>query len=351
MRRFKGISSILGSAFLAMALVACSDSTSSEPLEVEPAESTHHITEEEVLDFQESWGEGIVHIGEVYSEGGDYEAAATEHIERFYGYDIGNVLFKPTLAKEERFRDTFEGALSYFIGGNEAFPEDNGFAIVPWTDVQWENEGVIIEGNKAVSMGVYHFTPADEGEPVEVEYNFAYTKNNNGDLKIVLHGSHYPYSPAQEITEEEVLEFQESWGEGIVHIGEVYSEGGDYEAAATEHIERFYGYDIGNVLFKPTLAKEERYRDTFEGALSYFIGGNEAYPEDKGFAITPWTDVKWENEGVISDGNKAVSMGVYYFTPADGGEPVEVEYTFSYTRNTEGDLKIILHSSHLPYSD
>ncbi len=153
----------------------------------------------------------------------------------------------------------------------------------------------------------------------------------------------------QVITEEEVLEFQQSWGEGIVHIGKVYSEGGDYEAAASEHIERFYGYDMNNVLFKPTLAREERFRGTFESALSYFTGGDIS--EDKGFAITPWSDVRWENEGVIIEGNKAVSMGVYYFTPANGGEPVEVEYTFAFTRNNDGDLKIVLHSSHLPYSN
>ncbi len=183
-------------SFTAM-LAACSTDSSTEPVEGESAEEevVQEITEEEVLEFQESWGEGIVHIGEVYSEGEDYEAAASEHIERFYGYDTGDVLFKPTLASEERFRDTFEGALSYFIGGNEAYPEDDGFAIAPWTDVQWENEGVIIEGNTALSMGVYYFTPADGGEPVEVEYNFAHTRNNDGDLKIVLHGSHYPYTP------------------------------------------------------------------------------------------------------------------------------------------------------------
>ncbi|WP_216830584.1 hypothetical protein [Alkalihalobacterium elongatum] len=348
MKRFKGISTILGAAFVAMTLVACSNSTSSEPAaEVEAAELTHVITEEEVLEFQQSWGEGIVHIGEVYSEGGDYEAAATEHIERFYGYDMSEVLFKPTLAREERFRGTFESALSYFIGGDIA--EDKGFAITPWSDVRWENEGVLIEGNKAVSMGVYYFTPANGGEPVEVEYTFTFKKNTDGDMKIVLHSSHLPFSAAQAITEEEVLEFQQSWGEGIVHIGEVYSEGGDYEAAAVEHIERFYGYDMGEVLFKPTLALEVRHRGTFEEALSYFIGGDIA--EDKGFAITPWSDVRWENEGVKIEGNKAVSMGVYYFTPANGGEPVEVEYSFAYTRNTDGDLKITLHSSHLPFSN
>ncbi|MDQ0257149.1 hypothetical protein J2S74_004595 [Evansella vedderi] len=348
MKRFK----MMGIALLSVALLtttACSNDNVADADSVEETvELTHSITEEEVLAFQQSWGEGIVHIGEVYSEGGDYEAAAVEHIERFYGYDMSEVLFKPTLALEERFRGTFESALSYFIGGDIA--EDGGFAITPWSDVRWENEGVLIEGNKATSMGVYYFTPANGGEPVEVEYTFSFTKNDDGDMKIILHSSHLPFSPApQAITEEEVLEFQVNWGEGIVHIGEVYSEGGDYEAAAIEHIERFYGYDMGEVLFKPTLALEERHRGTFESALSYFIGGDIS--EDSGFAITPWLDVRWENEGVQIVGNKAVTMGVYYFTPADGGDPVEVEYTFAFTRNDDGDLKITLHSSHLPFSN
>ncbi|QOY36604.1 hypothetical protein AWH56_002690 [Anaerobacillus isosaccharinicus] len=348
MKKIKGISSILGAAFLAMTLVACSESTTTEPVAV-AAESTHVITETEVLEFQQSWGEGIVHIGEVFTSGGDYETAASEHINRFYGYeDMNTVLFKPTLAKEVRHRDTFESAMSYFIGGD--ISEDKGFAITPWTNVRWENEGVIIEGNQAVTMGVYYFTPGNGGEPVEVEYTFAYTKNNDGELKIVLHSSHLPFSATKAITEEEVLEFQQSWGEGIVHIGEVFTSGGDYEAAATEHINRFYGYDdMETVLFKPTLAKEVRHRGTFESALSYFVGGDIA--EDKGFAITPWTDVRWENEGVQIEGNKAVTMGVYYFTPANGGEPVEVEYTFAFTKNNDGDLKITLHSSHLPFGN
>jgi hypothetical protein len=49
-------------------------------------------------------------------------------------------------------------------------------------------------------------------------------------------------------------------------------------------------------------------------------------------------------------GNMAVAMGNYYFTPAKGGEDVKVEYSFAYTKNKEGKLKIILHDSHVPYA-
>ncbi len=152
------------------------------------------------------------------------------------------------------------------------------------------------------------------------------------------------------ISKQEVLDAQKTWGEGIVTIGKAYSEDGDYVAAARKHIETLYGYDMGEVLFKPTLAAEKQFRTSFEGALSYFVGHNENYPEDHGFAIKPWTNVRWESTGIITEGNMAVAMGNYYFTPADGSDEVKVEYTFGYTKDDEGNLKIILHGSHLPYS-
>ena len=44
-----------------------------------------------------------------------------------------------------------------------------------------------------------------------------------------------------------------------------------------------------------------------------------------------------------------IAMGNYYFTPAKGGDDVKVEYSFAYTKDKDGKLKIILHDSHLPY--
>ena len=102
------------------------------------------ITEEQILEAQKSWGEGIINIGRVFLEKGDYKAAAEQHINTFYNYQEGKVLFKPTLASIKQFRLDFDAALSYFVGGNEAFPEDHGFAIKPWTDVRWENIGTTI---------------------------------------------------------------------------------------------------------------------------------------------------------------------------------------------------------------
>ena len=167
-------------------------------------------------------------------------------------------------------------------------------------------------------------------------------------------GADQPRTPTEAqlqcITEKEVVAAQEAWGNGIIKIGEVYSAGGDYRQAAIDHIDKFYAYDESLVLFKPTLASVEQFRPSFDGALSYFVGGNPSYPEDKGFAITPWSKVRWQNAGITNNiCNMAVAMGNYYFTPANGGPETKVEYTIGYIRDAEGDLKMAVHKSTIPY--
>ncbi|MEM9084781.1 MAG: phosphoribosyl-AMP cyclohydrolase [Pseudomonadota bacterium] len=168
-------------------------------------------------------------------------------------------------------------------------------------------------------------------------------------------GANTPRAPTEEqlrcITEEEVVAAQLAWGEGIVAIGKAYSEGGDYTKAAAEHINTFYAYDMATVLFKPTLASDDQFRLTFDGALSYFVGGNASYPEDGGFAIKPWSKVRWKNAGITNNVcHMAVAMGNYYFTPVEGGEETKVEYTIGYIRDAEGDLRMMIHKSTIPYN-
>ncbi|MEO1282961.1 MAG: phosphoribosyl-AMP cyclohydrolase [Pseudomonadota bacterium] len=149
------------------------------------------------------------------------------------------------------------------------------------------------------------------------------------------------------LTEDQVTELKKAWGDGIVKIGKVHTAGGDYRNSAREHIERFYAYGKDTVLFKPTLASQDQFRGTFDEALSYFVGGKIA--EDGGFAIAPYTAVRWESEGINITGNTALTMGNYYFTKTDGSE-VKVEYTFGFEKLDGGDVKIVLHHSSLPFS-
>lgn len=151
------------------------------------------------------------------------------------------------------------------------------------------------------------------------------------------------------ITAEEIKQAQKVWGDGIVAIGKAFTGGGDYRKAAEDHIDCLYAYGDGDVLFKPTKAADRQFRLTREGALSYFVGGNDRYPEDKGFAIHPWTRVRFENAGVILHGDCALAMGNYFFTQTDG-EEIKVEYTFGYLKGLDGVLKINLHHSSLPFS-
>jgi hypothetical protein len=148
---------------------------------------------------------------------------------------------------------------------------------------------------------------------------------------------------ASPISTAEVEAAQKAWGEGIVKIGKAK----DARKAAIAHIDQFYNFDDGQVLFKPTLASVDQFRGTKKEALSYFIG--QDMKEDNGFALAPYTNVRWENEGIITDGDSAKAMGNHFFTKTNG-DIVKVEYSFGYTRDEEGKLKINLHHSSLPYS-
>jgi hypothetical protein len=186
---------LAASLAMMIAFTSCTDTTKQVEKANQKVEKSITITKQEVLEAQKGWGEGIVKIGKVYSDGGDYEKAAKEHIDKFYGYNMGKVLFKPTMASEKQFRTTIDGALSYFVGGNDNYKEDHGFAIKPWSNVRWESTGIKTEGNMAVAMGNYFFTPTEGGDEVKVEYTFAYSKDDKEKLRIIMHGSHLPYNP------------------------------------------------------------------------------------------------------------------------------------------------------------
>ncbi|MEM1423590.1 MAG: phosphoribosyl-AMP cyclohydrolase [Planctomycetota bacterium] len=149
------------------------------------------------------------------------------------------------------------------------------------------------------------------------------------------------------VTESEVIAAQREWGQGIVDISRVHARNGDFRARATQHINDLYAYQITDVMFKPTLASQDQFRETFPEALDYYIGRPGS--EDNGFAISGWTNVRWQNNAVYTDSDSAMAMGNYWFTGPDGNE-TKVEYTFGYVRDLDGDLRINLHHSSLPYT-
>ena len=151
------------------------------------------------------------------------------------------------------------------------------------------------------------------------------------------------------ITQKQVVSAQNEWGAGVVKIGSLKDIRTECEAFTSEFLDTLYASEQGTILFKPTKCTIEQFRPTKAEALSYFIAGDDrACAEDKGFAINPWTKVRFENEGFILEENRAIAMGNYFFTDLDGNE-AKVEYTFGY-KLVDGKLKIDLHHSSFPYN-
>ncbi|MFN4146499.1 MAG: hypothetical protein ACK4GN_11795 [Runella sp.] len=157
------------------------------------------------------------------------------------------------------------------------------------------------------------------------------------------------------ITYDEVNAAQQAWCDALVRIGQIKEEGGDYRAYAEEVLSTAYNYDYGKVFFKPTLAYgKQTFRNDKKGALAYFVGGDPDYPDDKGFALTPWVKARYDNagennEGIQIYGSIAITMGNVWVTGKDGKE-VMVDKTWVFRKDKEGKLRIIVHKSALPFS-
>ena len=148
---------------------------------------------------------------------------------------------------------------------------------------------------------------------------------------------------------QEIEKAQEKWGKGIVKIGELKDSLKECRMFTIDFINKMYDYENGIVQFKPTKASDFQFRGDVKAALSYFIGSDSDFIEDKGFALNPWVKVDFENNSINIINDIAIAMGNYFFTDNDGRK-TKVEYSFVYKKNDIGDLKIILHHSSLPYS-
>lgn len=154
------------------------------------------------------------------------------------------------------------------------------------------------------------------------------------------------------ITKEEVLAAQRAWGEALVRISTTNERQGRDAAkrVAEQVLDGAYGYNLGPVLFKPTLTvAPQTFRTTRDGALAYFVGGNPAFPADKGFALGGWRSYEVENAAIFLNGPTAVSMGNVRLTNAKG-EVTTVDKTWGWTRDRDGRLRIVLHHSSLPFT-
>lgn len=157
-----------------------------------------------------------------------------------------------------------------------------------------------------------------------------------------------PYAP---ITEADVLAAQQAWGNALVAISTEYEKKGHAAAKklAEQVLDSAYGYQMGPVLFKPTLTvAPQTFRTDREGALAYFVGGNTRFKDDSGFALKGWRSFEIKNAGIVLTGNSATSMGNVTLVDAKGNRTV-VDKTWGYVRGPDGKLRIVLHHSSLPY--
>ena len=153
------------------------------------------ILESEISTAREAWGEALIAISKKYEEHGINAARslAEKILDTSYGYDLGPVLFKPTLSGgEQTFRVTKKGALSYFVGNDPDFPDDEGFGIRGWCKVESRTAASFIEGNVGIWMGNFYFTNR-VNEITKVDKTFGYKKGVDGALRIILHHSSLPY--------------------------------------------------------------------------------------------------------------------------------------------------------------
>lgn len=154
-----------------------------------------------------------------------------------------------------------------------------------------------------------------------------------------------PGGPA--ITEADIRAAQKMWGDAVVKIG---ASGDQATEVAKAAAKAAYAFELGPILFKPTLAAEQPFRPDLEGTLSYFVAGNSKYAEDKGFALRPWTKVRFHNHNIKIFGNKAIAMGHYFFTDKATGKETKVEYSKGYVKTDDGRVLLFLQDSSLPYS-
>ena len=153
------------------------------------------ISEKDVSEARQAWGEALIEISKIFEADGIKKAhsLASKLLDDLYGFDLGSVLFKPTLSGGKKtFRNDKEGTLSYFVGHNPKFPNDSGFGLKYWREVQFDTANIFIEETVAMWMGWVTLTDKN-GDITKVDKSWGYKQDSSGNLKIVLHHSSLPY--------------------------------------------------------------------------------------------------------------------------------------------------------------
>ncbi len=148
------------------------------------------------------------------------------------------------------------------------------------------------------------------------------------------------------MTEQDIVKAQNLWSEGIIKMGQISNNRKLLEKYTSDFLDRLYNFD-DQVLFKPTKAKDFQFRNNKKSAISYFIAGdNREYGEDKGFALSNWSKITFENSDIILAEESALAMGNYTFE--NENLKIKIEFSFGY-KKVNGLVKINLHHSSIPF--
>ena len=118
-----------------------------------------------------------------------------------------------------------------------------------------------------------------------------------------------------EITKREVLEAQKAWADALVK----YREKSTWTVKTINRQQKTLLMSYTHTrpvrsCLKPTKASDDKFRTTREGAISYFIGHNKNFPEDKGFALQPWTNVRFKNGRILYKRRCGSGHGKIFFS-------------------------------------
>eukprot|EP00434_Breviolum_minutum_P031675 symbB.v1.2.028010.t1/scaffold2909.1/size67485/2 len=351
-----------------------------EDLEFAEEPSEANLTEITMEAAQLAWSKKLVEVGDLYGMKGNYREIAEELVDDCYAYSMRPTLFKPAEARVAPFRTSRAGAISYYAGGNINFPEDWGFALRPWKSARLSTEAAVIHGTQGVVMGHAYFDDA-AGIQRKAEYAMGFVKSHQGGVRINLHHAHFPNYTAirsmqelklPDLQQNQVLEVQKEWGDGIVELGKYGRQVLELEQQdevehlvgvhqehdvnrtvlwhrAANFVDKLYGFTEGPVMLKVTEASAStRFRTTRLGTVSWLIGGNRDFPADRGFALRPWNKVRFDNAQIAIQGSKAQAMGRVALLDDPGNER-ELEYVFCYVRDLDGRLRIEAAHLALPY--
>ena len=129
-------------------------------------------------------------------------------------------------------------------------------------------------------------------------------------------------------------------------MGQISNDRSALELYVSDFLDRLYNFD-DQVLFKPTKAKDIQFRNDKNSAISYFIAGNDREcNEDKGFALSNWSKITFQNNDIILGEEHAMAMGNYIFE--NKNSKIKVEFSFGYIK-VNGLVKINLHHSSIPF--